>query len=900
MRRANKITPEMAAKELLRRERAAESLVDYSKAIVIPGKPVDDAADENDWVFHPVETGIAKHHSLIMQACQDVFDGKIKNLMLFFPPGSAKALALDTPIPTPTGWSIMGDLKVGDQVFDETGTPCNIKRVSDVWEDRPVYSVATDCGDEIIADEDHDWRVCLCRKPRKPLKNNGVGRKPLPNRDDAASQFKIKKTIELVRKRSKRPMIERAKALVLPEASLPVDPYLLGVWLGDGNSSGVWITSSIDDQPWLRSEIERLGYKTSDSSQPTLFGVLGVRAEFVSLGLINDPFHNTHGRKHIPAKYLRGSINQRTALLQGLVDTDGTVCKRRGCATFCSTNKELAEQVRELVRTLGIKAGWSESRAVLNGKDCGPSYKVSFYKKDAARMPRKAALCRDQYRTPNTYIEATPAGTADTVCIEVDSASHLFLAGRSMTPTHNSTYASVVFPTWAMGRKPGTQIILASYGADLAKKHGRRARQIVSSRDYKAIFGATISAKTQAADFWATDEGSEYMACGILSGITGNRADGIVIDDPIKGRAEADSETIRDKTWEAYQDDLMTRLKPGGWQIMILTRWHEDDPAGRILPEDYEGQSGWIQSRTDGEVWYVLCCPAECERKDDPLGREIGETLWPEWFTSGHFNKFKAIPRTWNALFQQRPAPDEGTFFRREWFKRFDFGEEPGYLHRYGTSDYAVTDDGGDYTEHGVFGVDEGDDVWALAWWFGQKTADVWIEELCDLVMAHRPFVWFGEGGVIRKAIEPFLTKRLLERKAFVRLEWVNPIHDKPTRARGAQARAAQGKIHIPNCEWGDRLIEQLTKFPAGSVDDAVDVLSLFGLVLDQAHPAIVPMAKTQKTSTERRIEALKQLPADDFQDYAERELAAYERDSELHIFGEVEEYDDGSTVNTI
>lgn len=463
-----------------------------------------------------------------------------------------------------------------------------------------------------------------------------------------------------------------------------------------------------------------------------------------------------------------------------------------------------------------------------------------------------------------------------------------------------STYASVVFPTWAMGVKPGTQIILASYGADLAKKHGRRARQIVSGRDYSAIFESTISKSTQAADFWACDNGSEYMSCGILSGITGNRADGIVLDDPIKGRAEADSETIRNKTWEAYQDDLMTRLKPNGWQIMILTRWHEDDPAGRILPEDYSGESGWITSRTDGEPWYVLCCPAECERTDDPLGRKVGETLWPEWFSGGHFDKFRAVPRTWSALFQQRPAPDEGTFFQRDWFELYKLGEHPEYLHRYGSSDFAVTEDGGDFTEHGVFGIDHDTDIWVLDWWYGQKTADVWIDEQLNLVQRHLPFVWFGEGGVIRKAIEPFLNRRMMERNIYARMEWINPIHDKPTRARGAQARAAQGKVHIPDCEWGRRLLDQLTKFPAGSVDDAVDVFSLFGLALDQAHPGILPPPKDDRLSTDKRIDALYKEERDDFVTAAEQNALDAMRDMGLDHDYDVEESDDGVVTNTI
>ena len=131
-----------------------------------------------------------------------------------------------------------------------------------------------------------------------------------------------------------------------------------------------------------------------------------------------------------------------------------------------------------------------------------------------------------------------------------------------------------------------------------------------------------------AADQWALENQAEYMAGGMHSGITGNRADGLVIDDPLKGREDADSAVIRDKTWEAYLSDLRTRLKPNGFIIMILTRWHEDDPAGRILPEDYNGETGWVTAR-DGEQWYVLSLQAECERADDPLGRKIGDYIWP-------------------------------------------------------------------------------------------------------------------------------------------------------------------------------------------------------------------------------------------------------------------------------
>jgi len=229
-----------------------------------------------------------------------------------------------------------------------------------------------------------------------------------------------------------------------------------------------------------------------------------------------------------------------------------------------------------------------------------------------------------------------------------------------------STYLTVVSPSWLMGRQPDMRVILASYGSDLARRLGRRARQVVRSPGFAALFGCPLSTSTNAADEWALTNGSEYLAAGILSGITGNRAHGLFIDDPIKGREQADSKTIRDKTWAAYNDDLTTRLIPGGFICLVQTRWHEDDLAGRLLPANYSGESGVIRCN-DGRDWEVINLPAQSEREDDPLGRPIGEMLWREWFEEEHWAPFRKQSRTWAALFQQRPRPDEGVIFKDAW-----------------------------------------------------------------------------------------------------------------------------------------------------------------------------------------------------------------------------------------
>lgn len=420
-------------------------------------------------------------------------------------------------------------------------------------------------------------------------------------------------------------------------------------------------------------------------------------------------------------------------------------------------------------------------------------------------------------------------------CIERHSGrTMLFLPPGSA----KSTYATVVAPTWAMGKKPEFKVIGASYGSDLARKFGRRMRSIVKQRKFEALFSTSLSSESSAANEWALDNGSEYMGGGILSGITGNRADFVPIDDPIKGRQEADSEVTRKRTIEAYQDDILTRLKPGGSVMITQTRWHEGDLAGSLLPDGWNGQSGMIEC-TDGEVWEVICIPAQCTSPNDPLGRKIGEYIWPEWFDEGHWQKFKRVPRTWSALFQQQPQPDEGTFFQRGWFNEY---ETLPTCRFYGSSDYAVTDGGGDYTVHTVWGIDAKGDIYRAAQWKGQTASDEWIERKLDLIAKYKPLCWFGEGGVIQKAVEPMLRRRMRERSIHCRLEWLSSVSDKPTRARSFQAMAATGRVHF---ERGTDLSEFLV-FPAGKHDDEVDTASLIGRAIDQAHPAIMHQAQPE------------------------------------------------------
>lgn len=394
-----------------------------------------------------------------------------------------------------------------------------------------------------------------------------------------------------------------------------------------------------------------------------------------------------------------------------------------------------------------------------------------------------------------------------------------------------SAYGSVVFPAYVMGEQKQARVIMASYASDIALKQSRRTRQIVRSQLYGPVFDASLIKGNESVEAWGLSNGSEYMAGGILAGMTGNRATHLIIDDPVQGREQADSATIQRKTREAYEDDLSTRLMPGAKTLIIQTRWHADDLSGGLLPKGWDGESGLMRGR-DGQDWMVVCLPAIADRSDDPLGRKIGEPLWPEWFTTEHFAKYKANNRTWSALFQQKPSPEDGDYFRRDMFRYYE--KRPQQLRMYGASDFAVTADGGDYTVHGVFGVDPVGNIYLLDWWRGQTTPDIWIDELLGLADKWKTVKWFGESGVIRRSVEPYLRKRQQERGKYISMEWLASVSDKPTRARSIQARIAQGMVYWPTGQaWAEAVISQCLRFPNTSEDDDVDVLSLFGRGLD-------------------------------------------------------------------
>ncbi len=374
--------------------------------------------------------------------------------------GAGKALALDTPIPTLYGWSTMGLLCVGDVVFDEVGQPCSVVAVTEVMYKRPCYAVRFSDGSVITADTEHEWLTDTHASRKSAGRYKGTGRLGNRYQCERRSFATVKTTAEIATtmlygNRELNHSIDVCQPLRCPNADLPIGPYTLGAWLGDGVSTYARITcadTEILDNIIMEGYGVELCKQISQAGEYAIFVPGKRRARDERTGQYTSEDGNllvelrrlgVLGNKYIPAAYLRASIAQRWALLQGLMDTDGTASER-GICEYCTTNKALAEGVFELCASLGIKATLREGRAKLYGKDCGPKYRVCFTAYTPVfRVARKAARQHiggnQKNRQLRRYIESvTPVPSVPVRCIEVDSPSHLYLAGRTMIPTHNS------------------------------------------------------------------------------------------------------------------------------------------------------------------------------------------------------------------------------------------------------------------------------------------------------------------------------------------------------------------------------------------------------------------------------------------------------------------------------
>jgi recombination protein RecA len=344
---------------------------------------------------------------------------------IFGPEGSGKALALDTPIPTPKGWTTMGELSPGQEVFASDGSTTQVTFATPVMTGHECFRVRFSDGSEIIADADHQW----------------VTENDEERRGRSAQRWGVRTTQQIAATlragRQANHAVRTTQPFVLPDTELPLDPYVFGLWLGDGGSRGDTFTTA---DPELLEAFHWAAFPTTAKSKQYEYYVKGLKDALRPLGVLRN--------KHIPVQYLRGSEEQRRALLAGLLDTDGSIRHSAGLIRFVNTNEALIDGVRELVHSLGLTTRVSVREAGTYGPNQRRCWTVVFTPDSDAgeffRLRRKRGhrQLTDRGRARRRYITAVePVVSVPVRCIQVDHPSHTYLAGRECIPTHNTTVA---------------------------------------------------------------------------------------------------------------------------------------------------------------------------------------------------------------------------------------------------------------------------------------------------------------------------------------------------------------------------------------------------------------------------------------------------------------------------
>ncbi|GAA4748318.1 hypothetical protein GCM10023350_36560 [Nocardioides endophyticus] len=388
-------------------------------------------------------------------------------------PAMGKALALDTPLPTPSGWTTMGEVRVGDQLYDAQGHPTTVVAATEVLVDRPCYEVEFSDGSRIVADAQHQW-LTETRAVRKSTWAAGHDYYRMRNQrifPAVVTTEEMAATVRIGAEGRASHAVLNTGALTGPDLDLDVPPYALGAWLGDGHSASARITCETPEIP-MRLEgdcdlvVEHHGgmlysIKLPPDEWNVLTGVCVECGDRAGKRVLCGGCYADHGsfqallrkigvlnNKHIPGNYLRGSERQRRDLLAGLMDTDGTVVKGVGSCQFAVTSQRLADDVYELIVSLGYKCGRATKRVQGRSEETSTCYILNFSTtEDVFRLHRKHQLHKEErpgttsrigrrYVTAVRRIESVPVR-----CVQVDNDDHLYLAGEAMIPTHNSTLA---------------------------------------------------------------------------------------------------------------------------------------------------------------------------------------------------------------------------------------------------------------------------------------------------------------------------------------------------------------------------------------------------------------------------------------------------------------------------
>lgn len=748
-------------------------------------------------------------HQLIADKCQDLYEGRLKKLMIFVPPQHGKLLKDSTLVPTPQGFVRHGDLKIGDYVFDREGKPVMVEGVSP--KTKSEYRVTMSDGSNFDCHGNHEW-VVYDRSYRKEriLETKYV-----------ATQ-KLYSGVEGKRGCHYRFQIQPVTAVEFSAREIKIDPYTLGAWLGDGKSSAPQITIGNHDIEIIKKIPYQYTSQWTQEETGVEYFYYGGQLALKSYGLLNN--------KHIPEDYVFNSTEVRKELIAGLIDTDGYVYPKNGRVTISNTNKSVIDTAALILRSLGqVTTVASFEPKVSSSGIAGKQtvYQLSFNPTTEfpTVVPRKKIVRLVENRRRAIVSIEKMEDLEQGNCIQVEGG--VYLVGDTFVPTHNSEIVSRCFPAWCLGKNPDTKIVGCSYSADLVQQFSRSIQRTIDSEEYQKLFPDTYlngsNLRTTSRGYLRNVDLFEtvghrgfYKAVGVGGSLTGTPVDIGIIDDPVKDAMEAYSQTYRDRVWEWYTSVFLTRLHNDSKQLLIMTRWHSDDLAGRLL-------------ELEGDDWDVVSIPAIKETDDNPDDpRQVGEALWPDKHSLDRLQEVEQrSPRTFAALYQQRPTVIGGNIVRREWFGHISQSEYDRIHHGEPVVfflDTAYTAKS-DNDPSGIIATCKiGNDLYITH----GETVRMKFPDLIRFLPQYVKSHGYTQRSTLR--IEPkangiSVVDQLKEQTGLNVTFTPSPRDDKETRLNVASPSVESGRVVLVDGAWNEAFIDEVCGFPAKPHDEYVDVL---------------------------------------------------------------------------
>lgn len=770
---------------------------------------------------------VGVHHRRLGGLLEDMERGEKDRIAVSIAPRHGKKLADSTPVYTPNGWTTHGELRPGDYVYGSAGTPIKVLAVSP--KGYTTVELEFSNGEKIKAHPNHEWAF---------IKDN--------------QRYVVKETNEFMGEKARKLWRgtpgQRGGSTVyrLPNVGLlqggqdsqkELDPYMLGLWVGDGTANAPLLTMSVEDAEVIREVLSDRGWEPTNVTVKEDTGVTilryggtkdGKRREGRQKSVLGQALYNLgiYETRNTPTELALGSLEYRLDLMAGLIDSDGSV-DPKGRVRYVTTNTHVAEMVRTLAASLGFKPYTMVQEVALSTSGVqGTKDVITVGFNPTMEVPTKLPRKKIKVKTNRSIALVAVRETTPELgqCIQVDAEDGLYLAGRTMLPTHNSEMLSVMFPAWYLGNNPGKQVMLVSHTADLAVDFGRKVRNIIQSDLYQEVFPTVnLSSDSKSAGRWNTNVGGGFYATGVGSALAGRGADFMVIDDPHSEQALLAGDYSQfEKAYEWFTTGARTRLMKGGRIAILHTRWHPNDLIGKIIQD--------MARDPLVDQYEIFEFPAILNE-----GEKNEKALWPEFFNLETLKRTKAsMPLyQWNAQYQQNPTGREGAIVPREKWRKWTDPVPPVCSYLIMSVDAAAeTRNRSDFSVISTWGV------------FAHESLTHGEPHiiLLNVVNERMQFPELKRKALLeyeRYQPDAFIVEKKSNgvalyqemRRMGIPVQEFNPSRatgDKVARLNSVSDIFESGMVWYPaGIRWAEELVEQVAAFPASTHDDMVDATSM-------------------------------------------------------------------------